>query len=149
MIDEVAEPIGTEVRDADGLGQALAVDLLHRPPLAVIVAERLVDEVEIDVVQPELAQAALGAGPQVVGSQVLHPHLGRDPDLVAVDAGGREPAADLFLVLVHRGGVDVAVAGVQRVGHGLLGLAGVDLEDAEPDGGNLDAADGLREWGGG
>ena len=47
--------------------------------------------------------------------------------------------ADGFLVAVGGGGVDVAVAGGEGVGDGLLGLLGGDLEDAEAEDRHLDA----------
>ena len=53
MVDEIDESVAVEVRNADGLGQAVAVELLHRPPGAVVVAERLVDQIQIDVVQAQ------------------------------------------------------------------------------------------------
>jgi hypothetical protein len=43
--DEVDEAVGVEVGHADGLDQPIAVQLLHGPPGAVVVAEGLVDQV--------------------------------------------------------------------------------------------------------
>ena len=52
VLDEVDKPVGIEVRDAYGPDQALPVQVLHRPPRAVIVTERLVDQAQVHVVQP-------------------------------------------------------------------------------------------------
>ena len=114
--DEVDEPVGVEVRHADGLGQALAVDLLHRPPGAVVVAEGLVDEVQVDVVEAEPLERRLERTPGVALAGVLDPELGGDEQLVARDAAGGDGAADGLLVLVGGGGVQRAVAGGERVG---------------------------------
>ena len=58
VIDEVDEPIRVEVGHADRADATFVVQLLHRPPRAVVVAERLVDQVEVDVVEPELCERA-------------------------------------------------------------------------------------------
>ena len=57
VVDQVDEPVGVEVRDADRADQAVAVQLLHRAPGAVVVAERLVDQVQVEVVEPEPLRA--------------------------------------------------------------------------------------------
>jgi hypothetical protein len=42
VLDEIDEPVGVEVRDTDRPGETVGVDLFHRSPEAVVVAERLV-----------------------------------------------------------------------------------------------------------
>ena len=65
VLDEVDEPVGVEVGDPDRLDQALAVQVLHGPPGAVVVAEGLVDQVQVEVVEAEplqrLLERSLGA----------------------------------------------------------------------------------------
>lgn len=51
VLDEVHEPVGVEVRHPDRLGEALAIDFLHRAPGAVVIAKRLVDQIDVDVVE--------------------------------------------------------------------------------------------------
>jgi hypothetical protein len=128
-----------EVRHADGLGQALAVELLHRPPGAVVVAEGLMDQVEVDVVEAESLQRRLERPLGVALADVLDPEFGGDEQLAARDAAGGDGAADGLLVLVGGGGVNGPVAGGQRVADGLLGLLGGDLVDAEAEDGHLHA----------
>src|SRR5215217_7079935 len=53
VIDQIHEPVGIEIRYADRLGVTLAVQLLHRAPPAVVVTERLMNQVEVDVVETE------------------------------------------------------------------------------------------------
>jgi hypothetical protein len=67
------------------------------------------------------------------------PDLGLDEDLFARDAGVAQGLADLGLVAVGGGGVDVPVAEFERGLHGGDGLLGRGLEDAESEGGHLDA----------
>ena len=64
--------------------------------------------------------------------------LAGDEDLAAVDAGGADGLADLLLVAVHLGGVDVPVADLERRERGVLGLLGLDLEHPEAELRDLD-----------
>jgi hypothetical protein len=53
VVDQVDQPVGVEVRDADRANQSLVVQVLHRAPGAVVVAKGLVDQVEVEVVDAE------------------------------------------------------------------------------------------------
>lgn len=87
---------------------------------AVVVAVRVhpdgpVDEVQVDVVEPEelegLVEADLGAG------RICVPQLGHDKDVLALHGARRDgrldALADLVLVAVAVGRVDEAVAGLE------------------------------------
>jgi hypothetical protein len=76
---------------------------------------------------------------------VADPHLRLEEHLAAVDAGGVDRLADLTFVAVGGGGVDMAVAGFKGGLHGVAGLFGRGLKDAEPDGGHVDAVVELHE----
>jgi hypothetical protein len=56
VVDQVDQPVGVEVRHPDRLDQTLTVEVLHRPPGAVDVAEGLVDQVQVEVVQAQPLQ---------------------------------------------------------------------------------------------
>jgi hypothetical protein len=45
VVDQIDQAVGVAVADTDGPDQALAVQLLHDSPGAVVIAERLVDQV--------------------------------------------------------------------------------------------------------
>ena len=120
----------------------LLVDALEGPPgidEAVLARHRPVDQVEVDVVEPESLEARLEGGQGRVVALLRVPQLGGDEDVLAGQARGGERRADAGLVAVGGGGVDVAVAGVKRLLDDPLGVLGRDLEDAEPELGNLDA----------
>lgn len=73
-------------------------------------------------------------------SDVLVPwviKLGGEPDVLARDARGLDAVADLLLVAVGVGSVDVAVAGAQGGFNGDGDLVGLGLPGAEADGGDL------------
>src|SRR5882757_1802075 len=57
--------------------------------------------------------------------------LGGDEHLITGQAGFRDGLADTLLVAVTLGGVDVPVAGLEGLQHGLRGLIRWDLEDPE------------------
>ena len=52
--DQVGDPGGMEVRDADGAHRALRVSGLERPPRPLVVAVRLVDQDQVELVEAEL-----------------------------------------------------------------------------------------------
>jgi hypothetical protein len=98
-----------------------------------------VDQVQVEDVEAQadqrLGEGSLGA----VLAAVVDPQLGGDKQFVATDAAGGDGPADGLFVVVGLGGVEVAVAGGEGVGGGLLGLVGGDLEDPEPQDRHLDA----------
>jgi hypothetical protein len=56
VIDQVDQAVREEVRDADRPYEPLMVQLRHRPPRAVVVAERLVNQVKVEVVEPKATE---------------------------------------------------------------------------------------------
>jgi hypothetical protein len=98
LIDQVDQPIHREVRHTDRPDSALPKEVLHRTPLAVVVAEGLVDQIEVEVVQAEalkrLLKGALGVG----FAGVLDPNLGGDEQVLARDAAAPDRATDRFFV---------------------------------------------------
>jgi hypothetical protein len=55
VVDQIDQAVGVEVADPNGTDQAVAVQLLHGSPGAVV-AERLVDQVQVEVVQIQSGQ---------------------------------------------------------------------------------------------
>jgi hypothetical protein len=136
---EPLEMLDLEVRDADRSRAAVGVELLERIPrrdevAAVQRRQRPVDEEEVDVVGAELLERPVECTPRVVRLVEAVVELARDPDIVAVEPRGGDRGADAVLVAVHLGGVDVAIAGLERSRGRTLGVgARADLEDAEPE----------------
>ena len=97
------------------------------------------DQVQVEVVEAEALQRGAERLLGVLLAGVLHPQLGGDEQLPAGDAAGGDGAADGCLVAVRGGGVEVAVAGGQCAGDGLLGFLGGDLEHAEAEDRHLGA----------
>lgn len=77
VLNEVDEPVRIEVRDANGLRQALSVGLLQRAPGAVVVTERLMNEEEIDVVKAQALKRPLdGTSRAVLAGLLLDEEFG-------------------------------------------------------------------------
>jgi hypothetical protein len=136
-LDRPGQQAGAPVADADRARQAVLVGALERRPLLPGLAGGPVDEVEVDPVEVEQAQAVLERPAGVAGAGE---QLGGDEHLFARDAAGGERAADRLLVAVELGRVDVPVAGLERPAHGVLGLPPrAHLEDAQAEQRHADA----------
>jgi hypothetical protein len=134
-IDQPAEVLGAEVRDADRTRPAVGEERLGRlvclDGLLEVGGYRLVQQVEVHLVDPEPPQAGLEADLRGVVPVVAEPQLGGDEDLVAIGAGAADALADLALVVVGGRGVDQAVSVTQRGLDGKDGLLRRALEDAQ------------------
>src|SRR6516165_399857 len=116
---------------------------LHRTPSVSASGTfgRPVDEEEVDPGELQLLQALIERALEVGGGKLIVKELGGHENMLALQAGGAQPATqsltDLALVAVALGGVDVAITDTER------GLDRVDADrvherhGAEPDCGNL------------
>ena len=139
-------PLG-EVRDPDALDHAGAVELLDRPPgacigllpmVAVCDGVRPVDQVEVDVVDPQGLQALLETGTGQVVAVVLVMELGGEEDLASRDAALGDALPHALLVEVRCGGIDVSIPRLQGQAYAVPGHdAAGDLPGAESDLGDL------------
>jgi hypothetical protein len=67
VVDGVDKQVGVEVRDADRADLTAAVHLLHRAPGTAVVAERLVDQVQVEV----FSRAGEGAGHSLLAANLF------------------------------------------------------------------------------
>lgn len=112
-----------------------------------------VDEVEVKVFEAELGKGFVESGSDVLGLVVVVPKLGGDEDVLALQAGDLsqgtlQALANLLLVLVDLGQVEVAVSGLEGLVDAGADLAGGGLPGAVAKGGNLGTGverDGLSE----
>ncbi|OUE16297.1 hypothetical protein CMMCA002_09085 [Clavibacter michiganensis subsp. michiganensis] len=131
---QLLQVLREEVGDADRADEALGVQRLEGlPGLDVQAVLRVgpVDQVEVHRVDAELAPAVLEGAAGAVRALVAVAELRGDEELLARDARRLDGGAHALLVVVAGGGVDVAIAGLERALHGLLRLGGRGLEDAE------------------
>src|SRR4029077_13997114 len=127
--EQLPQLVDAEVGDPDRPRIPELTRVLHSGPGPGRAALGPVDDVEVDVVDPESLQAALGLGDRVLSSGK---ELGGDEDLLARDAALAQPLSDALLVAVRLCRVDVSVAELERPADGIDTLAAVlDLPDAE------------------
>lgn len=100
-------------------------------------AARPVDQVQVHVVQPQALEAGVDALRHALVPRVVE--LGGDPDVGARNPGVADGGADLGLVAVGEGRVDVAVAVLEGGEDGVVDLVGAGLPGAEADDGDLGA----------
>jgi hypothetical protein len=109
---------------------AILADLVPRP--------WRVDEVEVEIVEPDLAHGGLELLERLVISLRLGRQFRGHVDLLARNARVTHRSSDRRLVLVGAGSVDVAVAQPQSVSDGVVALVALlEQPRAEPDLGNL------------
>ena len=136
---QVDQAVGIKIADADGAQLASTVGLFHRAVGAVIVAERLVNQQQIDVVGVQLLQRTVDGGLCHLVSGVGDPHLGGQEQLVPRHAAFLDGGAHRLLVAVGLGGIDGAVAHRDGVQHAAFTFLAADLVDAVAKFWHLDA----------
>jgi|SRR5688572_7998353 len=73
MDNEVHYTVGMKVADADGLDPTLAIKFLHRAPRAKNIPIRLMNEVEVKIVEPQTLQRAVDRSLRLVETSVRDP----------------------------------------------------------------------------
>lgn len=96
----------------------------------------------VEVVQTKLLQGIVQRGLNLLGLVAVVPQLGGDEDVLALQAGDLgegllDALADLALVLVDLGQVQVAVAGLEGLVDAGADLAGADCQVPYPSRGNV------------
>ena len=122
---KIDQPVRGKVADPDGAHRPLLVQPLHGAPRAVVVAERLVNQIEVEVGKAQLFERTVKGFERAVISRVLHPQFGGDEQLTARDAGLPHRLPDRLLVAVSCRRVDQAVARRQRISNTTAALLGV------------------------
>ena len=136
--------LGAALHRAPGLAQG---DLAQGQEVPVrraddVVRERHrpVHEIEVQVLAGQVTERAFERGRDLRAAVPIAPQLGGDPELLARHVASREHAlerlADLRLVLIDPGAVEVAVAQVDGLLDGAADLPGRGLPGPQPQGGH-------------
>src|SRR5437870_11290204 len=121
---EVGHPDGTDAAFREQvLGGSVGVD-----GAVEVLWKRLVQQVQVDRVEPELSHADLEAVKRSVVPVVADPQLGLDEQLGPFDAAGRDGRAYLALIQVRGRRVNQAVADADGLLRRRLGDIGWSLE---------------------
>jgi hypothetical protein len=86
-----------------------------------------VNQVEVDLLEPEAFEARIGRGAHGVAPLVAVPQLGGDEELVARNSGCRDRLTDARLVLIDARRVDVPLADLERIANDASRFVVVDL----------------------
>ena len=111
--------------------------VFHGFPRAGHVAVGLMNQIQVHVVEAQLFQGRIDALAGGVVAVVLKPELAGDEYFVTGDAAVTDGPANFVFIEIGRRCVDVAVAEMQGLRHGVIGAAVVGNEKyAEADGGD-------------
>jgi hypothetical protein len=145
---------GREIGDADMARHAAT--LCERQALQAVAKRDLVvgpvDQQQVDLVEAKALEAGFGGTLQVALADIGEPDLGRHENLVTRHAAMADAFAHRRLVLIHGGGVDVAITDRQRVGDGrgtVLALHRPGAEAELRDAGTVGFDDGRHRRAGG
>ena len=100
VLRQVDKPVGAEVAHADGADLPGREGRFHRAVRTVIVAERLVDQQQVDIIGPEFFEAHVNGRSSTPLPRIGDPDLGGEEDLRPVDAGFGHCGPDTFLCSV-------------------------------------------------
>ena len=70
---QIHQPLWRKVAHPDGPDDSLLIQALHSPPCAIVVTKRLMDQIEIDVIQAQLLQRAVKGFECAIVACVLNP----------------------------------------------------------------------------
>jgi hypothetical protein len=127
------EVLDHEVADPDRADPAVSQQrlqgLVGRYGAVELRGQRLVQDQQVDLIDPELAGALLEPVQRLGVSVIADPNLGLQEHLRPVETRGVDRLTDLAFVAVRGGGVDVPVPGVQCGPHGITCFVWGCLED--------------------
>jgi hypothetical protein len=120
-VDELGQHGLGEVRHPDRADEPTIARVDHAPPRVDVPADarvRPVDQLQVEVVEPEHAEGALDAVDRLLATVVAPRDLRCHEQIGAVDAAATHRFADLALVLVVDRRVEQAIAALDRLDDG-------------------------------
>ena len=97
------------------------------------------DEDEIEIADIESLEACLDRALEITLGDIGVPDLRGEKDLASRHTAGAEPCADADLVLIHRGGIDVAITDVYRLRNESRRCFVIECPGSKPDSGDVRA----------
>lgn len=128
---QVSQPGGVEIAYADGPERTVPVCFLHGAVGPHIIANRLVNKVQIQIIQAQVVQRTLNRCLRPLIAGVLHPKLCGDEQFLTGNAAFLQSSA--YRLFVHiGGGINQTITGTDSIQHRLLTLGRVgNLKDTE------------------
>jgi hypothetical protein len=112
---QIYETVRIEVTDPNGADFTGFVQFFHRPPRSINITVGLVDEIKVEVIQPQLVHGALEGSFGTFIAGVLHPKLGCNKQLFAINSALLDGLSHGLLVPVGGGGIEQAVSGLDGI----------------------------------
>ena len=122
---KIGQALGSEVAYADRTHQPRLLQFAHGPPASPIVAKRLMDKVEVQIIEIQLGKGRLERLHGLRIASVLHPNLAGDENAFPGHVASHYADADGLLVEIRRCSVDEAIACADGVCDRLLALDGI------------------------
>ena len=88
---------------------------------------------QIDFAEAQPRQTIARRAFEIARREMIGPNFGRDKNFAALDAGRAQALADIALVVIHLGGVDMPVAEAQRLLDDARAGAAAQFPGAKPD----------------
>ena len=136
---DVQVAVRAEVGHADGADLAGVVELLHCAVGAVVIAERLMDEQQVQIIGAQFAHGFLNGGLGFFIAGIGDPYLGGEEELFPGQAALGQGSTHAFLIAVGLGCVNAAVADLDGIQHTALGILRRGLVNAVAQLGHFDA----------
>src|SRR6185369_9713073 len=111
--DEIHDPVRLEIADADRTDFAFPTQLFHGPPGTVDIAVRLMDQIQIQIIQLQPGQRFIERLPGSFVARILDPELGGDKELMPGHAATPDRVADGFFIHVRRRRINRSIARLQ------------------------------------
>ena len=127
---EIDETVGIKIGNADGTQLSVLVRFFHRPVSAVVIAKRLMDQHEIDVVGFQLLQRLIDGRFGFFAAGVGHPHFGCDEQFRSRHTALLQRTANRLLVPIGLGGINGPISHGNGVQHASLTFLTAHLKDA-------------------
>jgi hypothetical protein len=141
LLDHRLQERDVEIGDADGAGAAFFLELHQclEQRGQVHAVRRPVHQIEVDVIELQLAEAGVERPSDRIGGEIVDPDLGGDVQILPRDAGGRDRSSNGFFVAVHFSGVDMPIAQRERAFDCRAAGIALQAKGAEPEPWQADA----------
>ena len=116
----VHQTVRREIADAHGTQQIFAVKRLYRSPCTENIPDRLMNEIKIQIIEPQQFHGAKSGAASTGFRRIFHPELRGNKEFAPRKTAGFQSGADCRFIAVALSRVNGTVAGLERVFNGLL-----------------------------
>src|SRR5699024_889054 len=121
-LTEVCKTCRIEVAYADGTELSFLISLLHRAVCPDVISHRLMDQIQIQIVQPKIVKRSPDRFPSFLIACILYPELCSDEQLPAGNTALLHCLADCFFIHICCRCIDQTISARYGIQNGLLAL---------------------------